>query len=265
MRRHSRYGHHPVRRRERRRRVHSAQSTRPRGPRRAGDAARRARRGRSLADALWGDTPPASWVKNLQGCVMRLRKALGSAAIQTSSQGYRLRVPADEIDAQRFERLVTRGREMLALEQPERAAYLLGEALALWQGRPFLELEEWDPGRIEAGRLDKLRLEAEEAQIDATLQAGHHRDVLARAQSLADEAPLRERRWELLARAQYRAGHRPTRYGPSTVSVACSWRSWDSIRARASRNWSRRSCGRTRPSPSRSRLSASTPPVLTRA
>ena len=91
-----------------------------------------------LADALWGDNPPASWVKNLQGCVMRLRKALGSAAIQTSSQGYRLRVPADEIDAQRFERLVTRGRELLVLEQPERAAYLLGEALTLWQGRPLL-------------------------------------------------------------------------------------------------------------------------------
>ena len=60
--------------------------------------------------------------------------------------------------------------------------------------------------RIEAGRLDELRLEAEEAQVDAALQAGHHRDVLARAQSLADEAPLRERRWELLARAQYQAG-----------------------------------------------------------
>ena len=159
-----------------------------------------------LADALWGDAPPVSWVKNLQGCIVRLRKALGSTAIQTSPQGYRLHVGADEIDAQRFERLVARGRELLALDQPERAAYLLGEALELWQGRPLLELEDWDPGRIEAGRLDELRLEAEEVQVDATLQAGHHRDVLARAQALADEAPLRERRWELLARAQYQAG-----------------------------------------------------------
>ena len=30
-----------------------------------------------LADAVWGDHPPASWRKNLQGCVMRLRRLLG--------------------------------------------------------------------------------------------------------------------------------------------------------------------------------------------
>ena len=31
-----------------------------------------------LADAVWPDVPPASWQKNLQGCVVRLRKALGA-------------------------------------------------------------------------------------------------------------------------------------------------------------------------------------------
>ena len=30
-----------------------------------------------FADALWGDGPPASWRKLVQGCVMRLRKLLG--------------------------------------------------------------------------------------------------------------------------------------------------------------------------------------------
>ncbi len=39
-----------------------------------------------LADAVWHERPPASWNKNLQGCVVRLRKALGQDAIQTSSQ-----------------------------------------------------------------------------------------------------------------------------------------------------------------------------------
>ena len=33
-----------------------------------------------LADAVWGDSPPASWRKNLQGCVMRLRRLVGDAA-----------------------------------------------------------------------------------------------------------------------------------------------------------------------------------------
>jgi len=40
-----------------------------------------------LADAVWGDDPPPSSHKALQGCVVRLRKALGAHAIETSAQG----------------------------------------------------------------------------------------------------------------------------------------------------------------------------------
>ncbi len=36
-----------------------------------------------LMDALWADHPPPSAAKNLQSCVVRLRKALGAAAIET--------------------------------------------------------------------------------------------------------------------------------------------------------------------------------------
>ena len=43
-----------------------------------------------LADALWGDRPPASGGKILQGCIVRLRKSLGAASIETTSHGYRL-------------------------------------------------------------------------------------------------------------------------------------------------------------------------------
>ena len=43
-----------------------------------------------LADALWGEQPPASWSKVVAGCVSRLRRALGAEAIETTSHGYRL-------------------------------------------------------------------------------------------------------------------------------------------------------------------------------
>src|SRR5918993_4119605 len=122
-----------------------------------------------LADALWGDRPPASWNKIVPGCVLRLRRALGPAAIETTSHGYRLAIAADLIDAQRFERLVARGRELLSLGEGERAVYALGEALALWRGRPLQDAERWDPARIEAMRLEELRLDAEEARIEACL------------------------------------------------------------------------------------------------
>jgi WD40 repeat protein/DNA-binding SARP family transcriptional activator len=159
-----------------------------------------------LADALWGERPPVSWNKVVPGCVMRLRRVLGAAAIETTPHGYRLVVPVDEIDAQRFERLVRRGGELLTLGEPERAAHVLGEALALWRGRALIELTEWEPGRTEATRLDGLRLDAEEARVDACLKSGRHREVLGEAQSRVAEAPLRERRWALLALAQYLAG-----------------------------------------------------------
>ena len=125
---------------------------------------------------------------------MRLRRVLGTEAIETIGHGYRLTVHADEVDSQRFERLVGRGRQLLTLGEPERAAHVLAEALALWRGRALGELDEWEPGRIEASRLYELRLDAEEIRLEACLQSGQHREVLGEAQARVAEAPLRERR-----------------------------------------------------------------------
>ena len=72
-----------------------------------------------LADAVWGAAPPASWHKNLQTCIVRLRKTLGAGAIETAGHGYRLTLPADAVDARRFEGLVVRGRELSVLGEPE--------------------------------------------------------------------------------------------------------------------------------------------------
>lgn len=159
-----------------------------------------------LADALWGVEPPPSWPKVVPGCIHRLRRVIGAEFIETTPQGYRLTLPGDEIDIRRFERLLRRGRELLAQSEPDDAARALADALALWRGRPVPDLHGWEPGRVEAERLTELRLDAQEYQVDAEIRAGRHADVLARAKTLVAEAPLRERRWWLLALAQYRAG-----------------------------------------------------------
>lgn len=93
-----------------------------------------------LVDALWGEHPPSSAHKILQGCIVRLRKLLGVEAIETSARGYVLALPPDQLDSQRFERLVVRARELLVLGQPDRASYQLTEALALWNGEAFADL-----------------------------------------------------------------------------------------------------------------------------
>jgi len=159
-----------------------------------------------LADAVWGDEPPPSWSKNLQGCISRLRKQLGADLIETAGQGYRLRVPADTVDAAEFARAAGRARELLTLNEPERARYVASQALELWRGRPLTELEAWGPGVSEVHRLDEVRAELEEVEVEAALAAGHHADVLAQAAAMVEAAPLRERRWALLAQAQYLAG-----------------------------------------------------------
>jgi DNA-binding SARP family transcriptional activator len=92
-----------------------------------------------LAEAVWGDDPPADLANALQTLVSRARRALGGAgAVGQSAAGYRLAATSDDVDALRFERLVADG----ALE----------EALALWRG-PALE----DAGEFAAAYALRLR------------------------------------------------------------------------------------------------------------
>ena len=159
-----------------------------------------------LADGLWRADPPPTWPKVVQGCVSRLRRLIEPGAIETTPGGYRLRADAVSLDRQEFEDLVARAREYADSNAPERARTLLLRALALWRGDPFDALEEWMPGRLEAVRLQELRLAAQEDLLQARLDAGEHREVAAEAVVLAGEQPYRERRWALLALAQYRSG-----------------------------------------------------------
>ena len=129
-----------------------------------------------LAEVLWQDEPPASWAKVVQGCVVRLRKVLGPGSIETLPSGYRLTMAHDQIDAQRFERATERARALLnGSDDADRAAFVLGEALSLWRGQALGDVEEWGPGRIEAGRLDELHREAEELYVEASLRSGTRR------------------------------------------------------------------------------------------
>src|SRR6476659_6427415 len=72
----------------------------------------------ALADALWGEELPATWTKVVQGCIVRLRKVLGPAAIESAPSGYRLTLGEDELDHRTFERLLERARAALAAGDP---------------------------------------------------------------------------------------------------------------------------------------------------
>ena len=108
-----------------------------------------------LISQVWGegDAPPADEVAAVQALVGRLRRALGPDAVVSVPGGYRLAAHADEIDLFRFERLVAEGATALAAGDAERAAGLLDDALALWQGPALADLpaREGDPLVVRVG------------------------------------------------------------------------------------------------------------------
>ncbi|MFC8680819.1 BTAD domain-containing putative transcriptional regulator [Microbacterium ureisolvens] len=160
----------------------------------------------AIAVAIWGEEVPPSWSKVVPSCIMRLRRQLPAGAILTTPAGYALTPTAVDLDASRFELLTERGSRLLELDEPHRAAHAFSEALGLWRGQPFAELLDWEPAGIESGRLDEIRLAAEEALLDARLRSGDLMDAAAEARARVTESPVRERRWVLLGLAQYRQG-----------------------------------------------------------
>jgi class 3 adenylate cyclase len=143
-----------------------------------------------LIDALWGESAPATAQSALHVHVSQLRKLLGAERIETRAPGYRLLVEPEELDSSRFERLVAEGRG--------------DEGLALWRGRPLAEFEyePWAAGEV--GRLEELRLAADEARIETALARGEA--PVADLEALVRAQPLRERPRAQLMRALYRAG-----------------------------------------------------------
>ena len=159
-----------------------------------------------LVDGVWGDEPPDSSRKVVQGYVSRLRKALGDGdTIESRSPGYRLNVKPEQIDAYVFEQLAAEGASQVT-KDPQHARQILGEALSLWRGSPYEDLADEDVLRPEITRLEQLRAAAVEARIEADIMSGQHSAVTAELADLTGRLPLRERLWSLRMLALYRSG-----------------------------------------------------------
>ena len=158
-----------------------------------------------LIDELWGDEPPQTARNIVQRYVSNLRRSLkaNSERLETRPPGYLLRVGEDEIDAARFERMLSDARQS---GDPRRAAAGLGAALALWRGRPLDDIEPGPALGAEAARLNELHLNAIEARIEADLALGEDAVLVGELEGLVRLHPLRERFRGQLMLALYRAG-----------------------------------------------------------
>jgi WD40 repeat protein/DNA-binding SARP family transcriptional activator len=146
----------------------------------------------------------------LENHVSRLRRVLSATAdeprLAARSGGYLLRVELGELDLERFEHLVTEGREALAAGNSSAAAESFRAAEALWEGRPLADLEFERFARFEVDRLEELRLAAVEERIDAELALGRQLALVPELEALAAEHPFRERFRAQQMLALYRCG-----------------------------------------------------------
>lgn len=156
-----------------------------------------------LIDAVWGDGPPPSARRTIQSYVSRLRSGV-TDAIETIANGYRLEV-GGSLDAARFERLATEGRQLLN-QDPAAARGVLREALGLWRGAPYGSLGDEPALRPSRQQLLERRLEVTEARTEADLAAGHHDGLVAELRALTADHPLREPLHGLLMRTLYLQG-----------------------------------------------------------
>jgi DNA-binding SARP family transcriptional activator len=145
-----------------------------------------------LIDDLWGESPPETASSTLRAYVSRLRKALGpngasrslelesapvanGRVLLTRERGYLLEVAPGELDLERFQGLVERGRDALAAGNADQAATVLREALGIWRGPPLPEFayEPFAQGLI--AQLEELHLAAVEDRVEADLAVGRAR------------------------------------------------------------------------------------------
>jgi predicted ATPase/DNA-binding SARP family transcriptional activator len=159
-----------------------------------------------LAADLWPGDGPADAANAVQALVSRLRGVAGKEIVTHGPAGYRLTIPAGDVDMRAFEGIVAAARARLADGDHASAAGLLREGLCLWRGPALADVADAAFAAGTIARLSELRLAATEDRIEADLALGRGAELVPELEELAAEHPLRERLRGQLMRALYAAG-----------------------------------------------------------
>lgn len=166
----------------------------------------------TLAEELWGGSPPPSFVVTLQTYIFQLRRRLAAALpegqdakhlLSTRHSGYLLEC---QTDVEEFKRLARDGREAAEAGDPRTASELLRRALTLWRGPALADVRLGAVLEVEAAALAQTRLGTIETRIECDLVMGRHNAVIGELISLVAEHPLNENFCGLLMRAYYHSG-----------------------------------------------------------
>jgi DNA-binding SARP family transcriptional activator/ABC-type branched-subunit amino acid transport system substrate-binding protein len=166
-----------------------------------------------LAEALWGDEPPATWEKALSVLVSKLRALLtecgldGARSLTSAFGCYQLTLPAGTwIDVVAADEAATAAEHSFAAGELEqaRAEASVAESLAR---RTFLPGEDGRWIEDKRAGLRETLVRALDCLADAHRLAGDPRAAVRVAEELVELEPYRERGYRLLMQAQSAAGN----------------------------------------------------------
>ncbi|WP_433199112.1 ATP-binding protein [Nocardia sp. CA-107356] len=155
-----------------------------------------------LVDGVWGEALPENPGKALQVVVSRARSQVGSDVIASTSNGYRLALSAEQVDAAALE-MRAAAAERHARAADHRAALDQAEAgLALWDGQVDELADEGDP--LSVLRFARLPAYRTLVRVRATTLArlGRYSEAVGPLAEVAGEAPRDEEVLAELIRAE---------------------------------------------------------------
>ncbi|SFT36077.1 DNA-binding transcriptional activator of the SARP family [Actinopolyspora lacussalsi subsp. righensis] len=169
----------------------------------------------SIVHELWGDEPPRSARTTMQTYVYQLRRWLEksdltseNAVLATKPPGYVLQVEPAQTDLFTFQHLRRQGEALMESGSYSEAVDSLRSALSLWSGPPLANINCGPVLTAYAVNLQEQQHNTRYLRIQAEIEAGMHRDLIAELRSLVTMNPLDEELHEQLMRVLSRSGRR---------------------------------------------------------
>ncbi|MFD0343004.1 BTAD domain-containing putative transcriptional regulator [Streptomyces sp. NPDC127117] len=179
----------------------------------------------ALIEELWAGAPPRSARTTLQTYVLQLRALIATALEQSPADGEADRGTAKDVlvtlpggyllnsgggtsDVREFDRLAGMGYRAMDGGDFPGAARLLREALSLWSGPAFADVQGGIQLDMETQRLEETRLCALDQRIEADLRIGRHRELLAELTVLVSRYRTHENLHGQFMLALHRSGRR---------------------------------------------------------
>ncbi|MFJ4862015.1 BTAD domain-containing putative transcriptional regulator [Streptomyces sp. NPDC088748] len=150
------------------------------------------------------DTPTGTAAGAGAGRVVRTAKDI----LVTLPGGYLLSSGGGTLDVREFDRLAGTGYRAMDAGDFPGAARLLREALALWSGPAFADVQGGIQLDMETRRLEETRLCALDQRIEADLRLGRHRELLAELTVLVTRYRTHENLHGQFMLALHRSGRR---------------------------------------------------------